>query len=404
MSNCKILFKYCQEDIIIQCQRNEFMRDIINQYGKQSGLSVDKLYFLYNDNKINMDITLGEVNGKDKEILILVYPNETGENETKKLNFKKPTKCSETLTKNPIKSNEIMLKIKIEQTELNKTIYFLDNTSEITNPDGYYENGKNVMHNHDNLNELNENNTTLIIDGKIIIFKKSFIPTRSGIYSIKLIFNIKLSDCAYMFCNCGNIIDIDFSKFNTENVTDMKYMFCYCSKLKLLNLSSFNTQNVTCMVDMFNNCSSLILLNLSSFNTQNVDIMKSMFYGCSSLVSLNLSSFNTKKVNNMKSMFYGCSSLISLNLSSFNTKNVNDMRGMFNGCSCLTSINLSSFNTKNVTNMWGMFDGCFSLTTLNLSSFNTNKALIYNMFGKCINLSSCNSSDKKIVAAFQNKK
>ena len=82
-----------------------------------------------------------------------------------------------------------------------------------------------VKHNNDNLNELNESNTSLIIDGKKESFKKSFIPQRNGIYLIKLIFKNKISNCAYMFCECKNIIDIDFSKFNTENITDMKYMF-----------------------------------------------------------------------------------------------------------------------------------------------------------------------------------
>ena len=47
-----------------------------------------------------------------------------------------------------------------------------------------------------------------------------------------------------MFCECKNIIDIDFSKFNTQNVTDMKYMFYGCSSLTTLNLSSFNIKNV----------------------------------------------------------------------------------------------------------------------------------------------------------------
>ena len=48
-----------------------------------------------------------------------------------------------------------------------------------------------------------------------------------------------------MFCECENIIEIDSSKFNTDNVTDIKFMFSRCSRLKSLNLSSFNIQNVT---------------------------------------------------------------------------------------------------------------------------------------------------------------
>ena len=81
MSNCQVIFQYQQQDIIIQCQRNELIRDIIIRYGTKSGLSVDEFYFLYNGKKIDPDLTLSQLNDKDKEILILVYLNENTENE-----------------------------------------------------------------------------------------------------------------------------------------------------------------------------------------------------------------------------------------------------------------------------------------------------------------------------------
>ena len=116
--------------------------------------------------------------------------------------------------------SEITLKVKIEESDLDDIIYFLDNT------EGEYDTTEeDVEHYHDNLDELNEKNTLLIIDGKTVTYEKYFIPKKTGIYSIKLLFKIKLSNCAFMFCECHNIIDIDFSKFKTENVTDMKYMF-----------------------------------------------------------------------------------------------------------------------------------------------------------------------------------
>ena len=277
---------------------------------------------------------------------------------------------TETQTKKSSQnSNEITLKIKIEQNELNNTIYFLDNTNS-----EYRENDKWEEHKHDNLCEINENNTTLIIDEKIVPFAKYFIPTKTGIYSIKLLFKNNLSNCAYMFCNCENITEIDFSKFNTQNVNDMKYMFYNCSSLTSLNLSSFKTENVTDMKFMFYFCSSLITLNLSTFNTENVTDMQQMFRGCSNLQTLNLESFKTEKVICMSYMFYNCESLISLDLKSFNTQNVN--------------------------NMFDMFYNCFSLKTLNLSSFNADKAFIGKIFYGCRNLLSCNSSDRKILDGF----
>ena len=103
--------------------------------------------------------------------------------------------------------HEIAIKIKIGISNVNKIIYFLDNTNGI-----YLENNKKVNHNHDNLREMNESNTTLIINGKNEPFKKSFIPTEIGTYSIIFIFNYKLLNSSFMFCECTNIIDINFKK------------------------------------------------------------------------------------------------------------------------------------------------------------------------------------------------
>ena len=123
-------------------------------------------------------------------------------------------KIDETqIEKNSEKTNEITIKIKIEQNDVGKTIYLLDNTYR-----NYYENDLIIPHNHDNLNEMNENNTIMTINGNIVPFKKSFIPAKTGIYLIKLLLKNKLSNCAYMFSECNNIIDIDFSKFNIQNI------------------------------------------------------------------------------------------------------------------------------------------------------------------------------------------
>ena len=368
---------------------------------------------------------------------------------------------NENLTKKiPENINAISLKIKIEESDINEEIYFLDNTN-----GAYYEGGKgNVNHNHDNLNEINENNTTLIINGQTVPFKKYFIPTKIDTYSIKLSFKNKLSNCAYMFCNCKNIIDIDFSKFNTENknenyfdekqffielfgallgsllgefffegffgiligllfglligfssfkktgnIINMQSMFNGCVGLKSLDLKFFNTSNVTNMESMFYNCTSLSTINLSSFNTQKVTNMCYMFGNCTSLATINLSNFNTENVTNMCYMFGKCSSLTTINLSNFNTENVTNMAYMFGGdlfggCSSLITLDLSSFNTENVKTMKSMFEDCSSLKNLNLSSFKADKADTKDMFCGDLKLISCCSSDINILNAFNNKK
>ena len=116
-----------------------------------------------------MDLTLENLNNKDKEILIIVNPKEieVNKNKMKKSNFIKYTQISDTSAKITDYTNEIVLKIEIKQDDINKVIYFLDNT------DGdYIESGKKyVKHKHDNLKEVNENNTTLIVDEKKHLLK-----------------------------------------------------------------------------------------------------------------------------------------------------------------------------------------------------------------------------------------
>jgi len=249
--------------------------------------------------------------------------------------------------------NEIKMKIKIEKHDINKNIYFLDNTDN-KRLYVFYDFKINLgceEHHHDFLKELNESNVEIYINNERKSYEKYFIPENEGDYNILLKFNILMEDCRFMFYNCKNITNIDLSSFNTQNVIDMSYMFDGCSNLTNINLSSFNTQNVRYMSCMFYGCSKLTNIDLSSFNTQNVIYMSYMFDGCSNLTNINLSSFNTQNVRYMSRMFNECSNLAKIDLSSFNTQNVTNMYCMFYGCSKLTNIDLSSFNTINVANL-----------------------------------------------------
>jgi len=308
--------------------------------------------------------------------------------------------------------NEIEITLDINKSDINKKIYFLDNTD-------YIDDKTRIKFFHDNLKELNENNTELYINNIKCKFQKYFIPEKEGNYKIKLIFKIDNKDCSFMFAGCKNIIDINLKYFNTSNVINMRYMFSGCENIKELDLSSFNTKNVKNMEGMFggynnlasldwssvnikkqhlikiyiNNCKSLEKLNLSSFDTQKINNMLAMFFGCSQLKELNLSSFKTNNVNNMMMMFSGCTHLKEINLSSFNTKNVINMMMMFSGCAQLKELNLSLFDTKNVNNMMAMFAGCAQLKKLNLSSFDTkNVNNMMMMFFDCVQLKELNLS------------
>ena len=315
-----------------------------------------------------------------------------------------------------IKINKIILTIKVNREDANKTIYFLDNTDVKD-----YDTEK--YHFHDNLKELNKDNTKLYINNQEYSFTKCFTPKNAGIYIIQLEFKFQLTNCSYMFYFCYNLINIDLSYFDSSQVKDMSYMFALCINLTYLDLSFLDTSSVTCMNSMFFLCKNLQDLNLFSFNTINVVNMNKMFSDCTNIKTINLSCFDTRNVKtmenmfglcknlfkldlyfdtinviNMSSMFYFCKNLRKLDLTSFNTKKVIDMSRMFCLCKSLFSLDLSSFDTRNVINMSYMFSECKSIINLDLSSFNTRNVFDMNhFFSGCdigrLNLSSFNTKN-----------
>ena len=226
--------------------------------------------------------------------------------------------------------NEIVIKVKIEENDVGKKKYFLDNVN-------YTEqiNFQKIIHDHDNLGELNESNVDLYIDNKQYKYEKFFEPKKEGEYEIKLIFKKPIINCNSMFEGCTIIKNFNFEYFNTKEVITMKKMFKGCKNLENLDLSSFNTKNVIDMSGMFNGCEKIMNINLSSFDTQNVTNMSEMFFHCKKLTNLNLSSLNTKNVTNMFSMFNDCKELKQLDLSSFEIKDGTNKMNIFYGCDSL---------------------------------------------------------------------
>ena len=110
----------------------------------------------------------------------------------------------------------------------------------------------------------------MYVNNQRVEYEKYKRFNKIGIYTIKLIINIKITDAKFMFKNCWNIIEINMSKYNTEYITNMELFFAGCHKLKHVDLSLFDTKNVLSMECMFSGCSNLETLDLSSFDTKNV--------------------------------------------------------------------------------------------------------------------------------------
>ena len=262
------------------------------------------------------------------------------------------------------KKNEIIIHIKVDKNDINKEIYFLDNTN-------FKDYETNIKYYHDFLKELNKDNTELYINGDKKEYKKYFIPEKEGIYTILLKFNISIKDCSYMFYNCKNIIYIDLSNFDEKNVINISRMFFGCHSLKSLpDISKWNIINVTNMSFLFGECSSLKSLpDISNWNTANTTNMFGIFSGCKSLKSLpDISKWNTTNVTNMSWLFSNCKSLESLpDISKWNTTNVIYMSSMFSHCESLKSLpDISNWNITNVNNLNGMFYMFYDCSSLKL--------------------------------------
>ena len=390
--------------------KNETIYILHYPEGKEIEYSLDTIKKINDNNKIehHCSTNYGSSGGP---IILLKYFKiigvHTGTDKSKKWNngsiLKNAINSFNNKYPSEIISNELKLKILVVDTYIHKEVYFLDNDDNEQNEEK-----------HNNLKELNETNTKIIINDKEYKFCKYFIPEKEGLYNITIKFEILLTDCSYMFAGCDNIVYFDLSNFNTSCVTNMSYMFSSCKLIKEIDLSNFDTNNVTDMSYMFQMCINLETLDLSFFKTTNVTNMKYMFHYCQDLKKINLLSFDTKNVKNMSSMFSLCLMINIIDLSSFEGKSVTDVSSMFFCCENLMLVafsnfggenittmenmfldcpflqrikNFSSFNTKNVTNMSNLFFGCQSLVELNLSFFNTENVVnMKGMFFACIDL------------------
>ena len=228
------------------------------------------------------------------------------------------------------------------------------------------------------------------IDPKVNITEENSI--------IELIWNETLTNCHQMFVGLSNIEEIDFTEFDTSQVTDMSKMFLGCESLKSLDLSGFDTSKVTDMSGMFSKCTDLKNLEISNFNTGKVTNMERMFEFCPNLESLDIHNFDTSSVKNMDYMFHSCSNLNNLELSEFDTSNVKSMMAMFAGCFSLDTINMTFFDTSKVVNASYMFYDT-KMIRLDLSDFEgssiifIDEALKYNPNLKYINLKNYKGKD-----------
>ena len=208
----------------------------------------------------------------------------------------------------------------------------------------------------------------VVINGEDKGAPKSYDSFERDLNDVTMHFCYKVSSCHDMFIDLVDIIEVDLTNFNTENLNDMSSMFNGCLNLKQITFGNINTAGVTNMYRTFFKCTKLISIDLSHFDTSNVIRMEETFSHCESITALDVSKFNTLKVETMYDMFGYCYNLTSIDVSNFVTTNVKDMQGMFYSCYKLKSVDITNFDITKVTRVVSMFGCGYSLTYINMSN------------------------------------
>ena len=183
------------------------------------------------------------------------------------------------------------------------------------------------------------------------------IPAVKGINEIIVTYNAPITNCNGLLKN-SKVTFIDMSQFDTSQCTDFSTMFMGCSSVTSIILGDhFDTKNgkdMTSMFANFGNKNYRIHLDFSKFDTSEVTSMSKMF-NQAKFKYLDLTSFDTSKVKTMESMFASCGKLLSVNLSSFDTSKVTKMNQMFSGCNNIISLDISNFKLDSIQETNQMF-------------------------------------------------
>ena len=339
MSEANVVFNFNGQNIKIQCKKEEKMKDICERYVFKIQKNLNTLLFIYDGSILKFELSFEEqansIDRNIREMKVSVYTNDTDE-------FICP-KCGEKIELNNEKLDEIILinnNIKdtinglksiienmIKNSKIDSMNNLLKNINLILNSinedikknndkiknllkdNNIIDNNKNIIRGLIDINSYEINNDIILFNTdnnndidvyinnkKINIIKENnkwkYKFEKEGKYILEIIFNNNITNMKQFFEKCTNIISLDFTKFNTENVDNMELMFNECYKLKeIKGINKFNTRKVTDMSAMFQECNELEYLDLSNFNTENVNNMAWMFNQCNKLKYLNLLNF-----------------------------------------------------------------------------------------------------------------
>ena len=259
---------------------NEIIYNTYNNYNNNyyNAINIENILINYKNKEINNELNevyenvikikqksiINEYEDKIKNIKLEYENKDTESNKIINYYLKEISEIKE----NNIKISEEIKKLKYSEVNENTIKNISDINNNIIN--------KNIIRGS-LVVKLNENNNITLfntnikygidvyLDSKIINMKQDneswiidYKFEKDGIYEFKIIFNCIYSDLIGFFEECSNITSLDFSYFNTSNITDMSFMFNKCKNLKeIKGINKINTNKVIDMQAMFQHCEEL---------------------------------------------------------------------------------------------------------------------------------------------------
>ena len=341
MTEAKVTFIYDCNNMVIQCKKEERMKDICQRYSTKLGINLNLLIFQYGGQQINTQLTFNEISPKENDIKIIVIKSEQDELICPKcgsniiVNTEKIDKIDEIVNSmNNIKETIIGIKVMIDnviKTSMQNLMNIqLKNINLLLN---------NV---NDDFNKISEKIKNLIKDNTCTNYQQNKNIIRGLIYINTTDIN---KDIVLFNTDANNDIDVFINNQKINVIKDTKKWKYKFSKEGNYILEIIFNNNITNMIGFFEESTNIISLDLSNFNTSNVTDMSFMFNKCYKLKEIKgIDKFNTNKVTDMKAIFQACYELEHLDLFNFNTSNVTNMSWMFNNCNKLKYLNLLNFS------------------------------------------------------------
>ena len=168
-----VIFSFEGKETYIQCLKEDKMNDICNKFSSKLGININMLYFLYNGNQINLQLTFekqaNSLDNKRNQMNILVYKHENDGLKCKKCGESISLPLLDNILKNNCNQKDILIELKnqieniINLHDINeiirkiKLIKIVINDLIIENEKNQKE-FKNILNNALNIKNNNTNN------------------------------------------------------------------------------------------------------------------------------------------------------------------------------------------------------------------------------------------------------